>query len=73
MVNFKTNEMVFDVDQFYYNEKRETEKQLKVDYLTFLKHYLKNGSLEIYDQTNDDFITRSNPHMFVNADINSVR
>lgn len=74
MVDFKNNEMVFNVEEFYINdEKIKTEKRLKIDYLTFLKHYFKNWTVEIYDQMENRLITRSNPHIFTNVDIDSVR
>ncbi len=74
MVDFRNSEMIFDVEHLYINdEKLETEKRLKIDYLTFLKHYFKNGTLEIVQQDNNQLITRSKVHMFVNADINAVR
>lgn len=73
IINFKSCEMVFDFQQFYPSEKIETEKQLKIDYLTFLKYYLKNWTIELYDQSKNELITKSNPHFFVNIDTNSIR
>lgn len=73
-IDLANQKMLFDYEQLYNNPKtRDSDKQQQIDYLTLLKYYLKNGSLELYDQSNNNLITRTENHIFVNCDVDSCR
>ena len=74
ILDLVNKEILFEAWDILLNkEKYKIDKQMQIDYLTFLKHYFKNGTLEVIEQNSSKLITRTWPHMFVNVDIESVR